>query len=1062
MTYAADKYDFQKMHPEILDRTRPGPSRGQDEALLQLQVKQLQKVLQEQNALLSLISPGLILSPTFLAHLQAQTTSGFPQTAPVKLTKNSPALKENLTKPTLSSKVENGPEGTGKRHVALHHGWNSQNPQKHPDKDGNLRRMFQHPQDFPLLGMDHAEITINGDDGQKGDACSSVEKLQEELYLAHNLVLAALLKVISLHWQSNKQQNVSQDQIEQENVNGFRFPEFQLEDEDMNDRNVQKETENKLQANHRRVENVKWSVIVDVILAALICIVLHVHIFQIYYVTVNRTQWIEPRILSPIKEERSEPAIDNCFCSPFGSRRNVLANPEERPIRPGLKEKQKTFEEFVEEHLKVHQPVLQQDDQTCRQTTQAQKKDFLRKGEGMSRMVKGKDGSQIIQRRNSLSPQFMNLKSMPQKISSFELHQNGKKNEMPNISRTRRYSLPNVKDLSNLGDRKCDLEGFQKKPIDPQDDHLKQAYKPLTSSLVDMTNSLKNMHSSEDKGKTNKAKSQKSGLNKPNCPRDVRKVDSFNENVGFKKINDHIVKVKEKSDQATSSSHGRSERNKELGLCNEVMESLALSDSNDSTSSEDGPISQSHRPLPLFPSRHTDYKDQSLDLSDDDYASDAPSETEIVNEKHRSSTPTSSSSSSSSDSELQRLQKPMTNHFKKTEDQHVQPNEGKWPGDAVGDFRPPSRLMKETGQHDFNDGDDHTPARRHKEDPSEICKTQDLRQQIFFLKQNLMEREVHWSQIHNLLQNRVEVLTKENQELYSKLSGNGRSQLGSYNTGNTSREDMQRNSGVRSATPAFTKPSVHKKETQTGHLANEHTAISLRKRSACSLDVGNLDSDAMITQGRPGSLFQRNINCSDAQMTSQSRKDQVKEEIRYPDGREERLFLNGCRVITFRNGTKKEIGVDRSITVTFFNGDVKRILADGTVIYYYCDAQTIHSTYPSGLEVLQFPNNQREKRYPDGKREIAFPDGTVKILYLDGREESIFSDGTVVRISKHGEKIVEFTNGQREIHTAQYKRRMYPDGTIKTVYTNGRQETKFSSGRVRIKNDEGIVIMDKK
>lgn len=63
---------------------------------------------------------------------------------------------------------------------------------------------------------------------------------------------------------------------------------------------------------------------------------------------------------------------------------------------------------------------------------------------------------------------------------------------------------------------------------------------------------------------------------------------------------------------------------------------------------------------------------------------------------------------------------------------------------------------------------------------------------------------------------------------------------------------------------------------------------------------------------------------------------------------------------------------------------------------------------------------------------------------------------------RHGEKVVEFTNGQREIHTSQYKRRMFPDGTVKTVYTNGRQETKFSSGRVRIKNNEGIIIMDKK
>jgi len=63
---------------------------------------------------------------------------------------------------------------------------------------------------------------------------------------------------------------------------------------------------------------------------------------------------------------------------------------------------------------------------------------------------------------------------------------------------------------------------------------------------------------------------------------------------------------------------------------------------------------------------------------------------------------------------------------------------------------------------------------------------------------------------------------------------------------------------------------------------------------------------------------------------------------------------------------------------------------------------------------------------------------------------------------RHGEKMVEFTNGQREIHTSLYKRRMYPDGTVKTLYRDGRQETKFSSGRVHIKNNECVLIMDKK
>uniref|UniRef100_A0A8B9RW11 Centromere protein J C-terminal domain-containing protein n=1 Tax=Accipiter nisus TaxID=211598 RepID=A0A8B9RW11_9AVES len=133
-------------------------------------------------------------------------------------------------------------------------------------------------------------------------------------------------------------------------------------------------------------------------------------------------------------------------------------------------------------------------------------------------------------------------------------------------------------------------------------------------------------------------------------------------------------------------------------------------------------------------------------------------------------------------------------------------------------------------------------------------------------------------------------------------------------------------------------------------------------------------------------------------------------------------------------------------TISFFNGDVKKIMPDQRVIYYYADAQTTHTAYPDGLEVLQFPNNQIEKRYPDGTKEIVFPDHTVKCLYSDGFKETFFPDGTVVKVEKNGDKTVVFSNGQKEIHTVQFKRREYPDGTVKTVYCNGRQETKYCTG----------------
>ncbi|XP_064365407.1 LOW QUALITY PROTEIN: centromere protein J-like [Dromaius novaehollandiae] len=192
-------------------------------------------------------------------------------------------------------------------------------------------------------------------------------------------------------------------------------------------------------------------------------------------------------------------------------------------------------------------------------------------------------------------------------------------------------------------------------------------------------------------------------------------------------------------------------------------------------------------------------------------------------------------------------------------------------------------------------------------------------------------------------------------------------------------------------------------------------------------------------------------------------EEDVQEKTEHRDGKVEEVLTDGRGIITFRDGTKKEISADKRMTVvSFFNGDVKKIMPDQRVIYYYADAQTTHTAYPNGLEVLKFPNNQIEKHHPDGTQEITFPDHTVKCLYSGGLEETFFPDGTVVKVEKNGDKIMVFSNGQKEIHTAQFKRWEYPDGTVKTVYSNGRQETKYASGRVRIKDEEGNIILRKK
>ncbi|XP_041536326.1 T-complex protein 10A homolog 2-like isoform X1 [Microtus oregoni] len=207
----------------------------------------------------------------------------------------------------------------------------------------------------------------------------------------------------------------------------------------------------------------------------------------------------------------------------------------------------------------------------------------------------------------------------------------------------------------------------------------------------------------------------------------------------------------------------------------------------------------------------------------------------------------------------------------------------------------------------------------------------------------------------------------------------------------------------------------------------------------------------LIARSGPSKEVPRSMN---------TKKDKETQEKRHPNGKVEQVLRDGRTIITFPNGTRKEISADKKTTlIKFFNGDMKKVKSDQRVIYYYADAQTTHTTYPDGVEVVQFPNKWTEKFYPDGSKETVFPDGTVKQL-KDGCEETVFPDGTCVTVKRNGDKVIMFSNGQKEIHTARFKRREFPDGTTKTVYCNGCQETKYASGRVRVKDKTGTVILD--
>ncbi|XP_054945376.1 centromere protein J isoform X2 [Physeter macrocephalus] len=347
-----------------------------------------------------------------------------------------------------------------------------------------------------------------------------------------------------------------------------------------------------------------------------------------------------------------------------------------------------------------------------------------------------------------------------------------------------------------------------------------------------------------------------------------------------------------------------------------------------------------------------------------------------------------------------------------------------------------------------------------------------LKQQIADLQEDLKRKEAKWSSTHGRLRSQIEMLVKENTDLREEIKVMERFRLDAWKKAEATESSARMGQCVTaSRRDGSMKSSVRfqKSQVSSGTQVEKYKKNCLptqgnpsRRSKSVSRDLGNSDKGQIASPREPPEP----VNSPDPECKEEDEKEEKEEiqgEISHPDGKIEKVYKNGCHVILFPNGTRKEASADgKTVTVTFFNGDVKQVMPDGRVIYYYAATLTTHTTYPGGLEVLHFSSGQIEKHFPDGRKEITFPDQTIKNLFADGQEESIFPDGTIVRGQRDGNKIIEFNNGQRELHTAQFKRREYPDGTVKTVYTNGLQETKYSSGRVRVKDKDGNVLMDTK
>ncbi|XP_050189697.1 centromere protein J isoform X4 [Myiozetetes cayanensis] len=296
-------------------------------------------------------------------------------------------------------------------------------------------------------------------------------------------------------------------------------------------------------------------------------------------------------------------------------------------------------------------------------------------------------------------------------------------------------------------------------------------------------------------------------------------------------------------------------------------------------------------------------------------------------------------------------------------------------------------------------------------DKKERDEIQALNQQIAELQEDLKRKEAKWSTTHRRLKDQIEALVNENLELKEEVKIMEKFRLeawkkieaaGSKRKIENSAVALKRaesclpNRGPKSQTASLLLPAQKCSKMNGKSYSQAKGKLSRTPASGPANDRSN--SETMTALEDSSKTFMVDISPNEAHVSLPSGpayvdSGEIERETTYPDGKVEQVLKNGCHLVFFPNGTWKKVGSDgKTVTITFFNGDVKQVMPDQTVIYYYADAKTTHTTYSDGLEVLQFSNGQIEKHYPDGKKEITFPDQTIKNLFTDGQEESILPD----------------------------------------------------------------------
>lgn len=344
---------------------------------------------------------------------------------------------------------------------------------------------------------------------------------------------------------------------------------------------------------------------------------------------------------------------------------------------------------------------------------------------------------------------------------------------------------------------------------------------------------------------------------------------------------------------------------------------------------------------------------------------------------------------------------------------------------------------------------------RNKPNRQEREEIKKLKEQLTELKDEFNKKEARWATGQARLRTQMKLLENSNTTLRNELELLRKTSLNKKVTFRTPSEKqaLRNTKMIHNVNTEISKLSADDISSMIDPKTKNIPASILRKPLITTTD--NESSDELSSDEN---LFSKNHShdsdnendINESNSTQHSSCGVVRETV-LEDGRKE---------ILYSNGNLKKISSDgNNVKVIYYNGDVKETKNDSER-YYFAKNKTYHTTYNTGLEIIEFPNGQTEKHYKDGKVEIEYVDGKKHTVFPDHKEIWNYLDGSVLTVDPNGHRELVLLNGQREIHTNEFKKRVYPDGTTKIVYPDGSHETKYPDGRIRKKDKDGNLTLD--